>query len=134
MTTPIANTNTAIELDHVDAQGRLSAEHHRWIGRCKRCGRTHRLEGRIMVGRRGTQGYQVIKADDGLVFMSDDLGSNPYAVRVRCGDHWCRLQMVHEGTKASKHECGARCVNATGPSCDCRCKGANHGSGATLVG
>lgn len=25
-------------------------------------------------------------------------------------------------------ECGARCMNATGPNCDCRCKGKNHGA------
>lgn len=37
------------------------------------------------------------------------------------------LQRV-EG-RESKHECGAKCLNATGPSCECRCRGLNHGAG-----
>lgn len=50
-------------------------------------------------------------------------------LHVACGDHRAALRLVHEGRKASKHECGARCTSATGPQCDCRCRGANHGSG-----
>lgn len=32
------------------------------------------------------------------------------------------------GVKTEK-TCGARCLNAIGPSCDCSCSGINHGSG-----
>lgn len=27
----------------------------------------------------------------------------------------------------SEHQCDAKCMNATGPDCDCSCGGANHG-------
>jgi len=30
----------------------------------------------------------------------------------------------------TKTECGDRCQGATGPNCDCHCKGANHGGAA----
>ncbi len=29
----------------------------------------------------------------------------------------------------SLHECSGKCINATGPSCECQCGGSNHGSG-----
>lgn len=36
--------------------------------------------------------------------------------------------------RASRHECGARCLNATGRSpCECGCKGLNHGRGLAMV-
>ena len=28
------------------------------------------------------------------------------------------------------HKCNARCMNATGPSCECQCQGKNHGHAA----
>lgn len=31
---------------------------------------------------------------------------------------------------AERHECGPRCMGATGPNCECSCGGANHGAGA----
>lgn len=133
--TPAANTSRLIDYDSIREAG--YTERMRWIGRCKRDQRTHRIDGKVMRGYRtketGGGSDFVITADNGLVFMCADLGSNPYDVHVRCGDHWCRLHRVHEGKKNSKHECGARCTNATGPACDCKCKGKNHGSGAGVV-
>lgn len=26
-----------------------------------------------------------------------------------------------------RHECGPKCVSATGPNCECKCEGLNHG-------
>lgn len=31
--------------------------------------------------------------------------------------------------KVSHHECGPKCVNATGHNCECQCGGKNHGRG-----
>lgn len=141
MTRPIFNTRRSIMVERVQSAGPLSAEAGRWIGRCKRCRRTHKLEGRIVqgYGDRFTGGYFIEEIGTGNLYLTDALGSNPYEVAVPCpdqdtatfraGDHWCRLRRVIEGTKNSKHVCGARCTNATGPNCDCRCKGQNHGSG-----
>ena len=41
----------------------------------------------------------------------------------------CSKQVLLESVAGVKSEkkCGARCLNATGPSCDCSCGGANHG-------
>lgn len=33
----------------------------------------------------------------------------------------------HKGT-GPRRECGARCTNAIGPACDCKCRGMNHSS------
>jgi hypothetical protein len=124
---PIANTRLGKAYDEIFAGGHPDIE-RRWIGRCKKCGATHKIEGRVMEGRRGKQVDLVIRAHDGSVYITADNGSNSSEVVVPCGDHWCRLKCVMEGTKKSKHACGARCTNATGPQCDCRCKGKNHGS------
>lgn len=46
----------------------------------------------------------------------------------RCGGsvkNWQRLQ----ARISDKHVCGAKCLNSKGPSCECSCGGANHGSG-----
>lgn len=135
--TPAANTTREILYETIKRAGPISDVDARWIGRCKRCNARHRIDGKVMQGYRGKEHGgatdYVIAASNGLMFMCADLGSNPYRVPVRCGDHWCYLERVHEGKKASKHECGARCTNATGPSCDCRCKGKNHGAGAGVV-
>lgn len=32
------------------------------------------------------------------------------------------------GRDETRHECGPKCMSATGPNCECRCKGANHGA------
>jgi hypothetical protein len=53
---------------------------------------------------------------------------------VRCSVDGCtrgmRLVTIVDGHKGIKPrtECGARCVNAIGPSCDCKCSGDNHGA------
>ncbi len=101
----------------------------RYVGRCKRCARGVKLEGQLMQGRRANYTDYVIRTADGSVYRCGDLGTNQYISHARCGDHFVKVSQVFEGTKGSKHTCGARCTNATGPSCDCRCKGANHGSG-----
>ena len=30
--------------------------------------------------------------------------------------------------RVTEHECGVKCTSATGPTCDCKCGGANHSS------
>ena len=46
---------------------------------------------------------------------------------------WVRIERVVEyKSNPSKHECDARCINATGRTmqCECSCGGKNHGRGA----
>lgn len=100
---------------------------YRWIGKCKRCSARHKLEGALASAHRGSQGSTVIVTPEGAYDVGC-LGSDTSHVTIRCGDHWVNLWRVREGRKHSKHECNARCLASTGPNCDCRCKGANHGS------
>lgn len=108
-----------------------SRKTHRWVGRCARCGETHKIEGRMLSGHRhgasGSADY-VIRARDGRLLTTAAMGTDVSLIWVPCGDHRCLLRRVTEGTKKSKHQCGARCTSATGPNCDCKCRGENHGS------
>lgn len=100
----------------------------RWIGRCKGCGVTAKVEGRVATtAPTATTRDVAIVAVDGSVY-STRIYSDASLVLKRCAcDRYVLLRQVTEGTKNSKHTCGSKCTNATGPSCDCRCKGANHG-------
>ena len=56
---------------------------------------------------------------------------------IRGYDHasgqWVRCtRTVEFKANASRHECDARCINATGliMKCECSCGGKNHGKGA----
>ena len=111
----------------------------RWVGRC-RCGAGVKLEGEPLYDATGDAA--VIGAD-GLLYTTRVLNTHEIVlVRHRCpGDavysdrgsegRWVFCRPVVDGGKpdSKRHTCGARCTNATGPSCDCRCRGANHGAG-----
>lgn len=48
-------------------------------------------------------------------------------------DQWVKCNRTIEyKANASKHQCDARCINATGliMKCECSCGGKNHGKGA----
>ena len=124
-------SNTGYSYDRVDPGSVAGLVDARWIGRCKRDGGTHKIEGRLTTAKASAprSGVDYVIFDRlGQVWTMGANGSDTSRVVVRCGDHWVSLRRVLEGTKKSKHECGARCTNATGPSCDCRCRGKNHGS------
>ncbi len=128
MATPSANARASYERLTPVTERALAGE-RRWIGRCKRCGKTSKLEGILHHGwdpARHASDYVVIDRS-GLAWTTADLGSNVSVVHGPCGDHRVALRRVVEGTKGSKHSCGAKCTSATGPNCDCRCRGANHG-------
>ncbi len=126
---PMKAENTETEYTRIRDAGPAFRVDRRFIGRCKRCGASRKLEGRVMLGSWRTQSDYVVRCPDGSVYTTTENGGNTSKVRVRCGDHGLVLHAVVEGTKASKHACGARCTSSTGPNCDCRCRGANHGSG-----
>lgn len=128
----MTSTNAGIAYDRLSAD-RGSREIHRWIGRCKKCGATHRVDGRLLMGHAPGRHDLVIRATDGRLLTAADQGTSVATLWMPCrGEgaerHHCLLRRVVEGTKRSKHQCGARCTSATGPNCDCRCRGANHGA------
>jgi hypothetical protein len=49
---------------------------------------------------------------------------------LRCPECGCNLPKSNrvEGHYSEKHVCGAKCMGAKGPNCDCQCGGANHGA------
>ena len=58
----------------------------------------------------------------------------PFACAVDDGYFACNCgrQMNWTALKATfsaKHECGAKCINSKGPTCECSCRGKNHGNG-----
>lgn len=65
----------------------------------------------------------------------DERGRERYGECGACGG---RMEFMGETKRDRlvKHgfecPCDARCTHARGPSCDCRCGGANHGSGAVV--
>jgi hypothetical protein len=121
------SANKTTVYDRLSSAGLTLAGDYRFIGRCKRCGKTGKLEGVLLIGHAPGAHDYVIKDSRGLLWTTADQGTNPSKVYAPCGDHHLALHRVSEGKKASKHECGARCTSATGPNCDCRCKGENHG-------
>lgn len=125
----IVAPNTGHAYERVDGIVSPALVDRRWIGRCKRCGQTHKLEGRLVSAKReGLSRHDMaVETSSGDLYTTGSMGTDVVVVPVRCGDHWCNLRLVTEGTKKSKHECGARCTSATGPNCDCRCRGKNHG-------
>lgn len=55
--------------------------------------------------------------------------------RCVCGARHQATRMVVRKSNPSRHECDARCVNATGRTmqCECSCGGKNHGRGFTCT-
>lgn len=45
----------------------------------------------------------------------------------KCCDGKRHVATVH-GKNSGKHVCDSRCMASRGPTCDCSCRGANHGS------
>ena len=51
---------------------------------------------------------------------------------TRCGGRLASFKVV-QGSFSAGVVCGGKCRNAVGPSCDCQCSGANHGSGHAAI-
>jgi hypothetical protein len=51
-----------------------------------------------------------------------------YGAYARCGEHGLYPLRSLKGRYVAEKGCDARCMGATGPSCDCSCGGANHGA------
>lgn len=79
-------------------------------------------------GRRYVTDYTVVRVDGSTLVTRDRVAVHSrYGVCPSCGEQAVKGTTVR-GTYSDK-ECDARCESATGPSCECRCKGENHGAG-----
>ncbi len=59
-----ANLRSPITYDRIHADS-MSVPEHRWVGKCKRCGSTHRVDGRVLHGYVGRRSDDVVRARDG---------------------------------------------------------------------
>jgi hypothetical protein len=104
----------------------------RFVGKCKACKKAHRIEG-AMVRSSRTDRATVAGVDvsfwNGAWQASLECCPGPYGQPRRV-----LLRKVYDALgpnagDAERHECGARCLSSTGPSCECKCRGRNHGRG-----
>lgn len=74
-------------------------------------------------------GERVLLTPDGASYDHDHpFMLNGVAVCARCPDHGVFRLSLLRGRYVEARMCDARCMNATGPNCDCSCGGANHGA------
>lgn len=70
------------------------------------------------------------------VVSTGDIYKETYGTCSACGGDIEYMGQV-EGTRLTKTKaavpCDSRCVFARGPSCDCQCRGENHGSGLVVT-
>ena len=99
----------------------------RFVGKCRRCKTFHKVEGVLV-----KDFHCKNKAMCGT--HQADLWKGKWVVTVECTciDRTTNRRTLVQLAKVfaafeSTHECGARCINATGPSCECACRGKNHG-------
>lgn len=113
----------------------LDAPIERWIARSG-CGAAVRFEGRrAELRKRGGVAVRscVLSTDGSTIAMSRDLDGHVW-IKVKCTEcaKWKTCERVYDGGKhdSKRHQCGAKCRNATGPACDCKCRGQFHGCGS----
>jgi len=65
-------------------------------------------------------------------FPDHSLGQHwtPWHLGLHCSAHKRELAWTPiNGHYSAEHVCDSRCMNATGPNCECGCGGENHGRG-----
>lgn len=110
---------------------RGGGEVRRWVGRCKTCNKAHRVDGEVVRGRERGRDYQIVVSGT-RCYLTADQGSNSTALTISCCDRRVKLGRVYDSAKPNRprHECNAKCLGSTGPACECKCGGKNHGAGA----
>lgn len=121
--------NAAVTYDTIRLDlGRRPAQ--RWVGRCK-CRQAHKVDGVLARGIRASRAEDQIVVSGALCYRTAGDGANQTALFVNCAcGQRARLERVFDSHKPNRprHECDAKCMASTGPSCECKCKGANHGA------
>lgn len=60
--------------------------------------------------------------------------SDPWQAMVHCVKHRRPIGFAEiRGHFSASKKCDARCTGAVGPSCDCQCRGQNHGGRHALI-
>ena len=95
----------------------------RYIAKCKACNCVTST-----LATNAERGYGFV--DMGAMFY-DEKGESGVignlVIRCRKCSKARRANMV-KGKFSAKHECNAKCLASTGPTCECSCGGRNHGA------
>ena len=123
--------NADVTYETIRTAGSRAPVVSRWIGRCKTCRKAHRIDGMLAVGHSGSSHDQIIVSGNACYLTSCN-GTDPTVVWVACCTTRAKLNRVFDSHKPNRprHECNAKCLASTGPACECKCKGANHGASA----
>lgn len=102
---------------------------HRWVGRCKTCRKGHSVAGSLARGRYRNIDETVVVTGQ-QCYRTAGHGTDPTVLFISCCDARVKLAHVVDTAKPNRarHECNAKCLASTGPNCQCKCKGANHGA------
>lgn len=125
-------SRTAVNADETYSAIKLTGSRHpeadRWIGRCKACGKGHRIDGMLARGIRNRGEDQVVVSGT-CVYMTGFNGTDPTTLSIQCCSSRVKLGRVYDSHKPNRprHECNAKCLASTGPACECMCGGKNHG-------
>ena len=104
-----------------------------FLGRCKGCKATVRIDCVLVEQRRIARGYgrteyvSIWRMPSGKVERGE---SHRFGALCLCGRGVLFLRVI--GRK-SDQACGAKCRSAKGPQCECACAGKNHGAGYSLT-
>lgn len=111
-----------------------------WIGKCpvKGCSCRLHIEVPMMLDRWTEVHHNHAFGTSREVPKSRQYPANPFgkywmpsALAQHCIFHKREIRWVPvNGSYSESHKCDARCMNATGPNCECACGGANHGRAA----
>lgn len=98
-----------------------------FVGACRKCGAGNAVTKglRVMITAKGQAHPRHALLVGDRILVTDD-GVCPVNCRA-CGER-VKLKKVI-GKVGRDHECNDKCLSAKGPSCECRCRGANHGAG-----
>lgn len=109
------------------------------VGRCRHCRKGLRVSAQpgVMVRAGGVVTRYAFKIN-GEVVLGVVINSHSDGTSIPCpaclpAVRRMRLMPVRGVYNANK-KCSARCMSATGPSCECACGGANHGGGHHVGG
>jgi hypothetical protein len=142
-TVPMPNPNVAYHVRSYDAHlsftewtpGAVS----RWIGKCRHCKKAARVDVRQDIQltwewfsadkaycSKRTYQYEAL-----TLGATHHMSHNGNYVLMTCD---CLPSMYFtckriEGVYSDSVKCNAKCMNATGPSCECQCAGEHHGAG-----
>lgn len=127
MLTADAATMAPKQINRYRGEFRAQGAARRWVGCCKGCKAPVKLDGTPVLDARGDA---AVIGVDGLLYTTRVLNTHELVLVAHTCGRWAFVRPVVDGGKpdSKRHRCGARCTNATGPNCDCKCRGANHGS------